>query len=307
MSFELVKQQVVTDLAAKAKATAQAFIDAVRDQCLSVRNGRQATDNEVLSFLLVCSQHGLNPLLKQIHGFEDRNGKIRPVMGIDGFVKIAHDSKRCKGIEFVEHLDEQNRPVATTCKIHVEGFNVPVAVTEYLVECNRESSPVWKQMPSRMLRHRALCQAARLAFGFSGVELDDEFEQSEVAVTVAKPKYELPQPKPAREAIEDRPLPSPPPPADNAPSSSPQAAAQAANDAPPLEGGGTAAVADDAAIKKSLRDKLLRLVRGKGHDWHTVATPYLQETFGATTSAAMTIDQLQVAVEWAEGLPKKVG
>jgi hypothetical protein len=48
----------------------------------------------------------------------------------------------------------------------------PVTVTEYLSECKRTTEP-WK-MEHRMLRHKALIQAARYAFGFAGVYDEDE-------------------------------------------------------------------------------------------------------------------------------------
>lgn len=301
MAFELATQEVVTSLAQQSKLAAKVFVETVRDQCLSTRGGRQATDNELIAFLMVASRYKLDPILKQIHGFEDKSGKIRAVLGVDGFIKMAHDTKRLKGIQFDERLDEHGVPTAVTCTLHVEGFTIPLAVTEYLVECQRET-PTWKQMPSRMLRHRAFCQAVRLAFGFGGVELDDEFEASQVELV--KPKYEFPQAKPVSEAGQARPPSSLPPPAPI--SSSPQPAADGPQAVSPLaEGEAPAAVADDVAkLKKDLRDKLVRLVRGKGHDWQKVAAPYLQQTFGAATSASMSVDQLTIAVEWAEALPK---
>ena len=43
-------------------------------------------------------------------------------------------------------------------------------------ECRRNTDP-WKQWPSRMLRHKATIQAARYAFGFSGIVDQDEAER----------------------------------------------------------------------------------------------------------------------------------
>ena len=45
-------------------------------------------------------------------------------------------------------------------------------MTEYYSECVRSTDP-WK-MKHRMLRHKALIQAARYAFGFSGIYDEDE-------------------------------------------------------------------------------------------------------------------------------------
>jgi hypothetical protein len=59
-----------------------------------------------------------------------------------------------------------------TCRIWRKDRNRPVAITEHLSECKRNSEP-WK-MEHRMLRHKALMQCARYAFGFSGVTDEDE-------------------------------------------------------------------------------------------------------------------------------------
>jgi hypothetical protein len=43
-------------------------------------------------------------------------------------------------------------------------------------ECKRDVGP-WKTHPKRMLRHKALIQCARLAFGFVGIYDQDEAER----------------------------------------------------------------------------------------------------------------------------------
>ena len=52
------------------------------------------------------------------------------------------------------------------CTIHRSDRVVPITVREYLAEVRGESD-VWKKMPRRMLRHRALQQCARVAIGAS--------------------------------------------------------------------------------------------------------------------------------------------
>ena len=46
-----------------------------------------------------------------------------------------------------------------------------------MAECKRNTDP-WRQWPNRMLRHKATIQAARYAFGFSGIADPDEAERS---------------------------------------------------------------------------------------------------------------------------------
>ena len=45
--------------------------------------------------------------------------------------------------------------------------------TEYFAACPRSTDP-WNKCPARMLRHKALMQCARVAFGFSGVQDEDD-------------------------------------------------------------------------------------------------------------------------------------
>jgi hypothetical protein len=63
-----------------------------------------------------------------------------------------------------------------TCRMFRKDRSRQIEVTEYMVEC-RGQSPAWKQTPARMLRHRALMQCARYAFGFAGIMDRDEFDQ----------------------------------------------------------------------------------------------------------------------------------
>jgi hypothetical protein len=75
----------------------------------------------------------------------------------------------------------------------------PVTVTEYLSECRRGTEP-WK-MQHRMLRHKALIQAARYAFGFSGIYDEDEGEKIAEMRDVT-PQDEPPAPPPAPQAVQ---------------------------------------------------------------------------------------------------------
>jgi hypothetical protein len=72
-----------------------------------------------------------------------------------------------------------------TCTLYIKGRSHPVRVTEYKDECFRATEP-WKTMPKRMLRHKALIQSARVAFGFSGIYDEDEAERIRDRMAVIK-------------------------------------------------------------------------------------------------------------------------
>lgn len=133
------------------------------------KSGTQVTDAQMTALLVVASQYGLNPFTKEIFAFPDKGG-IVPVVGVDGWARIINTHAQFDGLEFEQDAD------SCTCVIHRKDRGHPTRVTEYMVECKREAGP-WKSHPYRMLRHKALIQCARLAFGFVGIFDQDEAER----------------------------------------------------------------------------------------------------------------------------------
>jgi phage recombination protein Bet len=136
---------------------------------------RAATDDEFVSLLIVANQYELDPLLKQIYAFPQKGGGIAPIVSIDGWVRIINRQPDLDGIEFEwEWTDKENAvPFSCTCAIYIKNRTRPTKVTEYFEECQRNTEP-WKQMKCRMLRHKALIQCGRVAFGLSGIFDEDE-------------------------------------------------------------------------------------------------------------------------------------
>lgn len=134
-----------------------------------------ASDDEIAAFVTVCNVYRLNPVLREIHGFVDpRRKRVVPVVGVDGWATMVNRMEDYDGCEFEWFFDEKNGlPIACTCKLFHKKRTHPIQVTEYFDECKRETDP-WRNMPKRMLRHKAFIQASRLAFGFSGVYDEDE-------------------------------------------------------------------------------------------------------------------------------------
>lgn len=144
-----------------------------------------ASNEEMLALVVVANEYGLNPLLKEMYAFPAKGGGIVPLVAIDGWAKIVNRQASFDGVKFHWDFDsETNKPLACTCTMWVKGRKEPVQVTEFLEECSRGTEP-WTKMPRRMLRHRAFIQAARLAFGLSG--LVDEDEAPDVQVMRSRP------------------------------------------------------------------------------------------------------------------------
>ena len=133
-----------------------------------------ASDEELLALVVVANTYGLNPLLKELHAFQAKGGGIVPVVSIDGWVSMVNGHPAMDGMQFEEH-SEDGKLVAITCRIWRKDRSRPIEVTEHLAECKRNTEP-WK-MEHRMLRHKALMQCARYAFGFSGIVDEDEADE----------------------------------------------------------------------------------------------------------------------------------
>lgn len=151
-----------------------------------------ATNEELMALVVVANTYGLNPLTKEIYAFPAKGGGIAPIVSIDGWIRMTNDHPQFDGMELDVEFDEAGKPFAATCRIYRKDRSHPTSITEYFSECGRNTDP-WKQYPARMLRHKALIQAARVAFGFSGIY--DEDEGKDVAglrdVTPAKKRYSM--------------------------------------------------------------------------------------------------------------------
>lgn len=143
------------------------------------------TDSQMTALMVVADQYGLNPFTKEIFAFPDK-GSIVPVVSVDGWSRIINDHAQFDGLEF-DQDDE-----SCTCIIYRKDRSHPIKITEYLSECLKPNSPAWKSHPKRMLRHKAMIQCARVAFGFGGIYDQDEAERIvEIDVTPEpKPKHE---------------------------------------------------------------------------------------------------------------------
>lgn len=131
----------------------------------------QVSDAQMTALLVVANQYGLNPWTKEIYAFPDKNNGIVPVVGVDGWSRIINSHPQFDGMDFEQDAE------SCTCSIFRKDRSRPVRVTEYMAECKREGVGPWRSHPRRMLRHKAMIQCARLAFGFVGIYEQDEAER----------------------------------------------------------------------------------------------------------------------------------
>ncbi len=129
----------------------------------------EVSNEQMMALLIVADQYKLNPWTKEIYAFPDKGGII-PVIGVDGWSRIINERPEFDGMEFETTED------SCTCIIYRKDRSHPIKVTEYLAECKRNVGP-WQSHPKRMLRHKAMIQCARLAFGLVGAVDPDEAER----------------------------------------------------------------------------------------------------------------------------------
>ena len=136
----------------------------------------QVSDAQMQALLIVADQYGLNPWTKEIYAFPDKGG-IVPVVGVDGWSRIINENSQFDGMDFDQN-DE-----SCTCIIYRKDRGHPIKVTK------------------RMLRHKAMIQCARLAFGYTGIY--DEDEAQRIVEKDVTPSVNEPDMTPAIEAIQN--------------------------------------------------------------------------------------------------------
>lgn len=150
----------------------------------------QVSDAQMMALLVVANKFGLNPWTREIYAFPDRQNGIVPVVGVDGWSRIINNHAQFDGMEFEDAED------SCTCKIFRKDRQHATSITEYLKECRRDTAP-WKSHPRRMMRHKAMIQCARVAFGFGGI-----FDQDEAERIVEKEINPIPARQTGRKAAE---------------------------------------------------------------------------------------------------------
>jgi phage recombination protein Bet len=164
---------VLIDMSQRYGMAPDAFELTVRATCSPKgKDSRPLTREEFAAFLLVAREHRLNPLLREIYAFPAKGGGIVPVVSVDGWINLVNSHQAFDGMEFSEEHNEQGGLVSIECTLWRKDRGRPTKVREHLKECYRDTD-AWK-MTHRMLRHKALIQTARYAFGFAGIYDEEE-------------------------------------------------------------------------------------------------------------------------------------
>ena len=179
VTAEVTRRSLITRFADKYSIEPNKLLDTLKDTAFRQRRGQPVSNEQMAALLVVADQYGLNPFTKELYAFP-QDSSIVPIVGLDGWARIINERPELDGIEFEEvgepgTVGKRNRacPQGITGIIYRKDRAHPTKVTEWIDECYRDTQP-WNDMPRRMLRHKALIQCARIAFGFGGIYDEDE-------------------------------------------------------------------------------------------------------------------------------------
>lgn len=157
----------------------QTVFNLMRNTLLKAKKNQEPTNEELMVFMSIANKYQLDPLTKEVTAFNSR-GAIQPVVTVDGWLRIINSHPLFDGMEYHDQVDANGKLTAITCHIYRKDRRHATSVTEYMAECAQGTEP-WKKWPARMLRHKATIQAARYAFGLSGICDPDEAERIRLA------------------------------------------------------------------------------------------------------------------------------
>jgi phage recombination protein Bet len=198
------EKSLVTKVANRYGIEPDKLLVSLKATAFKQRDGA-VSNEQMVALLVVADQYDLNPWTKEIYAYPDKGG-IVPVVGVDGWSRIINSHPQFDGVDFnyaPEMLTpEGGKPCPEWCEavLHRKDRSHPTVVREYLDEVYRlgQKPGPWQTHTKRMLRHKAIIQAARIGFGFTGIYDEDEAQRiqeqrdREVVVTVEPERPALP-------------------------------------------------------------------------------------------------------------------
>jgi hypothetical protein len=117
----------------------------------------------ILTLLRSMQSLHLDPLSEEIDFTQYDDGHWQVFITIEGCSKLLNQHPQFNGLVFNQaNTLVEGVPEWIECSIYRKDRAIPTTVREYLTEV-RGDNTIWKKMPRRMLRHRALQQCVRLA------------------------------------------------------------------------------------------------------------------------------------------------
>ena len=161
----VVKQ--VSPIAKALKRAAQEITMTPKELTAWLSQYPQLSEVSQETCLRLIAEYRLNPRADEIDLVQFEEGRWQVFITVNGWAKLINAHPAFCGIEFSEASElEEGVPLWIGCAIYRTDRVKPIVVKEYFSEMKTEHV-AWQQMPRRMLRHRAMQQCARLAFGIT--------------------------------------------------------------------------------------------------------------------------------------------
>ena len=160
-----VKQ--ISPVAQALKGAAQAVSMTPKDLTAWFSQHPQLSEATQETCLRLIAEYRLNPRADELDLVQFEGGRWQVFITVNGWAKLINAHPAFCGIEFSEASElEEGVPLWMGCTIYRTDRIKPIVIREYFAEMKTEHI-AWQQMPRRMLRHRAMQQCARLAFGIT--------------------------------------------------------------------------------------------------------------------------------------------
>ena len=158
----------------------------------TVAMGLSAADQAL--FEAVCLSSGLDPLRKEVYAVV-RGGKMSIQTGIDGYLKLANQTKELNGMEVLfydqdgaesEVWVKKTPPAACLVRVYRKGAAYPFTAS-CRFEAYSQNNNMWKKFPETMLAKATTTLALRRGFAdvISGIASADEMDQAGMAAPAA--------------------------------------------------------------------------------------------------------------------------
>lgn len=145
-------------------------------------------------FEAVCLSSGLDPLRKEVYAVV-RGGRMSIQTGIDGYLKLANQTKELNGMEVLFYDEngsesevwvKKQPPTACLVRVYRKGAQYPFTAS-CRFEAYSQSNQMWKKFPETMLAKATTTLALRRGFAdvISGIASADELSQAGLAAPEA--------------------------------------------------------------------------------------------------------------------------
>lgn len=145
-------------------------------------------------FEAVCISSGLDPLRKEVYAVV-RGGKMSIQTGIDGYLKLANQTKELDGMEVLFYDEDgtesevwlkKQPPTACLVRVYRKGAQYPFTAS-CRFDAYSQSNQMWKKFPETMLAKATTTLALRRGFAdvISGIASADEMDQAGLAAPEA--------------------------------------------------------------------------------------------------------------------------